>query len=231
MDSDQKIGGLPAERWIGRRVLRNLPKRIRNTHSCRLISIHGDSALVKPKGHRRIEEVELDSLRPWWSQNEDLKQKRDRQVEYVIWDKQNDQWWGGKAHRWLDGYDPNRVQTYTLDGVRKAAGKVAPKGKRNSIVILTESEARKQVGLEETEPTPEQVEEALESTVSDLSSDTVLDNESITLSRDDLVDTEFINLLHELAKASRQLKEAQDMFQVAEQEYDHARKKLEDYRK
>ena len=79
----QIIGGLPAEKWIGRRVRLAGPKQ-HNGHLMRgtLVALLANGrAVVHPDGHRRCEVVRLSDVRPWWSMSPDL---RELAVEYRI---------------------------------------------------------------------------------------------------------------------------------------------------
>jgi hypothetical protein len=78
--SSNFLGGLPIERWIGRRVLLNNRTRFKGGAKINalLVSVGKRTAVVKPMGHRHDETVPIEDLSPWWSKNPDLAQERRR---------------------------------------------------------------------------------------------------------------------------------------------------------
>ncbi len=80
MSSGFLLGGIPIERWVGRRILLNNRTRFKGGAKINalLVSVDRRSAVVKPMGHRHDERVPLENLSPWWSKNPDLAQERDR---------------------------------------------------------------------------------------------------------------------------------------------------------
>lgn len=71
----QTIAGLPAEKFLNRRV-RLVNKSAGHHRPATLLEVHDNgTATVKPDSHRGTDDVELDRIHPWWSQNPDLREE------------------------------------------------------------------------------------------------------------------------------------------------------------
>lgn len=72
------LGGLPIERWIGRRVLLSNRTRFRGGAkiNAQLVAVDGKYVVVKPMGHGQVERVLIENVSPWWSKNPDLAAER-----------------------------------------------------------------------------------------------------------------------------------------------------------
>ena len=70
------IGGLPAERFIGRFIRFRSPKvveRSQNLMPGKLLDVNRNKLLIQPFGHKRAEWLEPLLVTPWWSRNTDLR--------------------------------------------------------------------------------------------------------------------------------------------------------------
>ncbi len=80
------LHGIPFEQWIGRMVKCNTGLNKRGSLSrnpAKIISFgkNGDTVTVHPSGHKRTEEVSIDSILPWWSRNNDLRKTMKPNIE------------------------------------------------------------------------------------------------------------------------------------------------------
>ena len=74
------IAGLPAEKFINRRV-RLVNQYAGHRKPATLLEVHGNGKVgVKPDKHKEVETVEIGRVHPWWSKNPDLKQEHDDMV-------------------------------------------------------------------------------------------------------------------------------------------------------
>lgn len=67
------IGGLPAELFLQRAIRVRKGGAARHMMPCVLKAVNDRKLVVRPAGHKHDEEIDPESVHPWWAKNPDLK--------------------------------------------------------------------------------------------------------------------------------------------------------------